>query len=118
MTRNRNLTCIGCPKGCEMIITLENSTVVLVKGNNCINGSIYAQKECVNPTRILTSTVPVAGSSDVLSVKTETDIPKGKLKECIELLKTVEVKPPIKLGAIIVYNIANTGINIVATKSI
>jgi len=118
MTSPKILNCIGCPMGCELTVSLENGKVVLVKGNNCVKGKLYAQKECVNPTRILTSTIPIEGSSKVLSIKTEADIPKEKLKECIELLKAVKIKAPVTLGDIIVYNIANTGINIVATKNI
>jgi CxxC motif-containing protein len=129
----KTLTCIGCPMGCELTVTLADGKVISVKGNNCIKGSIYAQKECINPTRILTSTVAVERSDSegyyseggnpekkylVLSVKTETDIPKEKLLECVELLKAVKVTPPIKLGDIIVHNIANTGVNIVATKNL
>ena len=53
----RELTCIGCPMGCQLTVELENGEVLSVKGNECANGDRYARKEVTNPTRIVTSTV-------------------------------------------------------------
>ena len=53
----RELTCIGCPMGCLVTVTLDNGEVKEVTGNTCAKGDIYARKEVVNPTRIVTSTV-------------------------------------------------------------
>ncbi len=80
-------------------------------------GKIYAEKECTNPTRILTISVNVEnGEEDVVCVKTEKDIPKDKLMECVKILKNTTVKAPLKIGDVIVENIANTGVNVIATK--
>ncbi|QGU94031.1 DUF1667 domain-containing protein [Clostridium bovifaecis] len=119
MSEKRELICIGCPMGCALEVTLEGKKVVDVKGNTCIKGVAYAEKECTNPTRIVTSTVEVEeGELAVVSVKTERDIPKEKISECMEYLKGVRVKAPISIGDIIIKDIASTGINIVATKGV
>ena len=55
----RNLICICCPLGCPMTVILENSQVVDVQGNSCKQGAVYGQKECTNPTRMVTSSVRV-----------------------------------------------------------
>lgn len=115
----RQLTCIGCPIGCALDVTLENGQVTDVKGNTCPRGKIYAEKECTNPTRIVTSTVRVTnGEIDAVSVKTEADIPKNKIFECVEDLRSVVMEAPVSIGDIIAKDIAGTGVNIIATKDV
>lgn len=115
----RELTCIGCPMGCQLLVKLNKDKVVEVTGNTCKNGKEYGEKECTNPTRIVTSSVYVEGGEmDVLPVKTEMDIPKDRVFDCIKLLKGKIVKAPIKIGDIIVENVVNSGINIIATKNV
>ena len=57
----RELTCIGCPLGCALRVTMENGAVVSVEGNTCPRGDAYARKEVTAPSRIVTTTVPVTG---------------------------------------------------------
>jgi len=54
----------------------------------------------------------------MVSVKTENDIPKGKIFECVKALKDVEVTAPVKIGDVIVENVAGTGVNVIATKNV
>ncbi|WP_461206201.1 DUF1667 domain-containing protein [Clostridium sp. DL1XJH146] len=115
----RKLICIGCPLGCPLDIKLEEGKVVEVAGNTCPKGKDYAVKECTNPTRIVCSSVVVNnGNVAMVSVKTEKDIPKGKIKECMKSLKGLAVEAPVKEGDIIVEDVAGTGVNIVATRCI
>ena len=58
----RELTCIGCPLGCAITVTLEGGEVKDVAGFTCKRGKEYACKEVTNPTRIVTSTVRLTGS--------------------------------------------------------
>ena len=44
----RELTCIGCPMGCQLRATLEDGVVTAVTGNTCPRGDAYARKECVH----------------------------------------------------------------------
>lgn len=115
----RNLTCISCPMGCPLTVVMDQGEVVSVSGNTCKRGDIYARKEVTNPTRIVTSTVRVeGGSADMVSVKTKEDVPKGKIFECVRALKDVTVKAPVHIGDVIVPNVADTGVDIVATKEV
>lgn len=112
-----NLICINCPLGCPLTVEVDNGEVVSVTGNTCPRGITYAQKEITNPTRIVTSTVMVeGGKSAMVSVKTKEDIPKGKIFDVVKALKGVVVKAPVKIGDVIVPNVAGTGVDIVATK--
>lgn len=114
-----NLICIGCPLGCPLTVEIEGDEVKAVSGNTCPRGDAYARKELTNSTRIVTSTVRVAGGKlAMVSVKTASDIPKGKIFDCVKALKDVEVKAPVKIGDVIVENVAGTGVNIIATKNV
>ena len=114
-----NLICIGCPLGCPLTVEMEGNEVKSVAGNTCPRGDAYAKKELTNPTRIVTSTVRVAGGRlAMVSVKTENDIPKGKIFDCVKALKDVEVTAPVKIGDVIVENVAGTGVNVIATKNV
>ena len=86
----RNLTCIGCPMGCALLVEMDGKEIISVTGNTCKKGAEYAVKEVTNPTRIVTTTVRVKnGSMPVVSVKTAQDIPKGKIFDCVEALRDV-----------------------------
>lgn len=83
----RNLTCIGCPMGCALLVEMNGKEIISVTGNTCKKGAEYAVKEVTDPTRIVTTTVRVKnGSMPVVSVKTAQDIPKGKIFDCVETL--------------------------------
>ena len=115
----RELTCIGCPLGCRMQIEMKEGQVVGVSGNTCKRGEIYAHKEMTNPTRIVTSTVRVEGGENAMvSVKTRSDVPKGKISDCMLELRGITVQAPVHINDIIMYNIANTGVDVIATKEV
>ncbi|MGH4120532.1 DUF1667 domain-containing protein [Clostridium sp.] len=115
----RELVCIGCPMGCALTAEISDNKEVKITGNNCKIGQEYGVKECTNPTRILTSTVEIIGRDDImLPVKTETDVPKDKIEICIKALKGIKVNVPINIGDIILENVAGTGVNFIATRTI
>lgn len=115
----RDLTCIGCPLGCSIVVTMGNGEVTSVTGNTCPRGDAYARKEVTNPTRIVTSTVRVNGGSlPMVSCKTKEDIPKGKIFEVTEALKSVTLEAPVHIGDIVLKDVAGTGVDVVATKNV
>lgn len=115
----RELICIGCPMGCPLTVELEGSEVTSVTGHTCKRGEVYARKEVLSPTRIVTSTVRVEGGrADMVSVKTREDIPKGKIFDCVRALKGVTVQAPVHIGDVIVPDVAGTGVDIVATRQV
>ena len=113
------LTCIGCPMGCPLTVHMENGAVASVTGNTCPRGDAYARKEVTAPTRIVTTTVRVRGGTlAMVSCKTRTDIPKGKIFDVIRALKDVEVNAPVTIGQVLAENVAGTGVDIIATKNV
>ena len=115
----KNLICINCPLGCMLTVTMDGKEIVSVAGNTCRRGDAYARKELTEPTRIVTSTVEVTGGNlGFVPVKTAEGIPKRKIMECMKMLKTVCVSAPVHTGDIVAENIADTGVNVVATKDV
>ena len=115
----RELTCIGCPIGCALVVELEGKEVISVKGNTCKIGENYGKKECTNPTRVVTSSVLISGGENaILPVKTEIDIPKDMIYDCVKALKNITIKAPISIGDVVLKNVLDTGVNIIATKNI
>ncbi|NLG02869.1 MAG: DUF1667 domain-containing protein [Clostridia bacterium] len=116
----REMLCIGCPKGCQLSVTIPNGATpdqITVTGNTCKTGEEYARKEVTDPRRIVTSTVPV-NNGKLLSVRTRTDIPKHQIMECMEILKGITVEAPVYIGEVIVSDIAGTKVDVIATKTI
>ncbi|MDO4324874.1 MAG: DUF1667 domain-containing protein [bacterium] len=115
----RELICIGCPLGCALTVQMNQGEVISVSGNTCKRGDTYARKECVNPTRIVTSTVKVTGGElAMVSVKTREDVPKSQIQACMRALRGVSVPVPVHCGDVILENVAETGVDIIATKTV
>ena len=53
-----------------------------------------------------------------MPVKTRTDIPKGKIGDCMKAVKRVEVEAPVYIGDVVLTDAAGTGVDIVATKNV
>jgi CxxC motif-containing protein len=119
MKETKNLICIGCPMGCPLTVELKDGQVLSVAGHTCKRGEEYAKKEVTNPRRTVTSIIPVVGGElEMISVKTKSDIPKNKIKECMLALKNLKVKAPINIGDIIIADVCDTGVSIIATKAV
>lgn len=115
----REMVCINCPLGCMLTVTKENDGSVTVVGNTCPRGEEYGRTELTDPKRTVTTTVRVKSQNNVVvPVKTAAPIPKGKIGECIEALQHIEVSAPVFIGDVILDNVADTGVSIVATKSV
>lgn len=119
MSEIKELICIGCPLGCPLTVEMEQKEVLSVTGNTCANGDRYARKEVTDPRRTVTSTVIVEGGEQaVVSVKTALDIPKNKIFDCMEELAKIKISAPVAIGDVVVENIADTGISVVATRAV
>ena len=114
----KEFTCICCPLGCQITVTEEKGQLVII-GNNCPKGEKYVRDEMTNPIRMVISTVFVEdGEIPVVSVKSKEAIPKEKIMDCIEPLKGMKVKAPVKIGDVILENVCDTGVSIIATKNV
>ncbi|NME83434.1 DUF1667 domain-containing protein [Clostridium sp. SM-530-WT-3G] len=112
----KELICICCPNGCHLTVDMDSSTVY---GNKCRRGIEYGINEVTYPVRVITSTVKVInGSLPVVPVKTREPIPKKLNFKCMDEINKAIVKAPIEIGAVIIKNVLDTGVDVVATKNI
>ena len=111
------MICINCPKGCEMEVSV-NGDEVSVTGNSCPKGETYAKAEVTNPTRMVTGLVRVAGMRKPLPVKTKVAVPKAKINDVLFALSQTTVQLPVKIGDVIVPDVAGTGVDVVATANL
>jgi CxxC motif-containing protein len=117
----KEFICIVCPKGCALKVTAVSESDVKtsdVTGHQCKRGASYAVNECINPVRMLTTTVRVTGSRQQLApVKSSSPLPKALLHECMAAVNDCTAKTPLKVGDIIIKNILGTGIDIISTSN-
>lgn len=109
------LTCIVCPRGCSLHVD-ENFNVT---GNSCPRGAVYGAQEIRDPRRTLTSTVKCASKRlGVCPCKTSGTIRKSDQFRIMEIVNQTHVKAPIQLGQVLVRNIGDTGVDLIATRAI
>lgn len=110
------LICITCPKGCHL--TVDELTYEVV-GNDCPRGAVYAKNELTFPTRVLTSTVRITGAqTERCPVRTECPVPKAKLFEIMEQIRNVTLTAPVSIGDVVIKNVCDTGVDVIATRSL
>ena len=116
----KEMICVSCPIGCMMTVELnDKNEVVSVKGNTCKRGEQYANDECTNPVRMLTTTIKVSGGTlPVVPVKTSKPIPKGKMFDCMQVINNEVVDAPVKMGDVLICNVCDTGVDIIATNEV
>ncbi len=114
----QNITCINCPMGCRMSVTVENGVVTAVRGNTCKRGEKYAQQECVAPERMVTAVLPVEGRKMPVSVKTRTPIPKKEIAHCMQQLAKVHLAAPVHAGDVVLADVCGSGVDVIATKTV
>ena len=115
----KELTCIVCPMGCPLTVTLdEGGAFVSVTGNTCKRGAAYAQAETTHPTRTLTTTVKVANREGrMLPVKSSAPLSKEKLFEAMREVNACVACAPVKIGQVLIENVCGE-CDIIATANI
>lgn len=120
MSTVKKLTCVVCPAGCQIEVTLDNSGAVLsVTGNTCPRGKAYAESELTHPVRTLTTTVTLEDADECrLPVRTDKPIPRESLMEAMRLASTIRVQAPVRRGDVIVSDFIEPGIRLIACKTV
>ena len=113
------LTCINCPVGCRMSVSLNDQGDFLsVTGNSCPRGASYAKQECTLPERMITAVIPVSGSRIPLSVKTSGPVPKSMIRAVMDELFRLNPEMPVRIGQVMIPDVLHTGSDIVATRNL
>ena len=109
----RELTCIMCPLGCQLTVTIDGE-IITVTGNNCKRGEIFGKEEVTCPMRIVTSSVKT--EKGVRACKTSKPVPKSMIFEVMKEIERLRLKNA-KFGEVVIKNVLNTGADIVITAN-
>ena len=119
----REMICINCPIGCNLKVYGDREENIRVEGNKCPRGLQYGKDEVLK--RMVTSSVPLSvdentGIYQMISVKTSEAVPKNLIFSVLEEIKRIDLKKmgikKIEVGDVLLENVCNTGVNIVATQ--
>ena len=117
--------CTTCPSECLLTVEVERdangavAAVRFVTGNSCPRGDKFAHQELTCPMRVLTTTVAVSGGDEaLLPVRTAEAIPLTLHAQAMNLLRGAVVDAPIRMGDIVLPNLLNTGIDLIASMDI
>ena len=116
-----NMKCKVCPVGCDLkIIKDESDTdLYIVEGNQCGRGKDYGIKEVLQPSRMITSRVLLEnGPMSRLPVRTSDIIPHELVDRCMEIIKETRVSAPVNKGDIIIKDILETGVDVIAARKV
>ena len=119
--QSKEIICTACPIGCHLTAHRDKNAKggYRIEGYSCKRGISYALAELTDPRRILTSTVRVVNSTHKrLPVRTAEAIPKDKIFQCMQEVNRIAVKSPVKMGDILIKNIADTGIDLISSRDI
>ncbi len=111
--KKRNLTCIMCPLGCQLTVTIDGDNIT-VTGNNCKRGEVFGKEEVTCPMRIVTSSVKT--EKGVRACKTSKPVPKSMIFEVMKEIEKLRLKS-VKFGEVVIKNVLNTGADIVITAN-
>ena len=117
--------CTTCPSECLLTVKVErdaDGTVAEVRsvtGNRCPRGNKYAHQELTCPMRVLTTTVAVSGGDEaLLPARTSEAIPLTLPAQAMDLIRGLIVKAPIRMGDVVLPDLLNTNINLIASMDI
>ncbi len=113
----KKIICTSCPVGCEIELEAEGEKIISITGNTCKRGEKYAQAEYLHPERMLTTSVKSEGGRWI-SVRSRTPLPKDLIFEVSRILSLVRAPEKVEMGQVIVKNILNTGVDIIATREV
>lgn len=117
--------CTTCPSECLLTVEIErdvNGNVARVRsvtGNSCPRGDKFAHQELTCLMRVLTTTVAVSGGDEaLLPVRTAEAIPLALHAQAMDLICGLVVDAPIRMGDIVLEDLLNTGIDLIASMDI
>ncbi len=124
-TETLQFNCTTCPSECLLTVEVKrdaNGAVAAVRsvtGNNCTRGDTLAHQELTCPMRVLTTTVAVSGGDEaLLPVRTAEAIPLALHAQAMDLIRGLVVNAPIRMGDVVLENLLDTNINLIASMDI
>lgn len=118
MSEIKEIICVNCPKGCHVQVKIQQHNIISITGNACDKGEAYAKEEITCPKRILTTTIRIHHALHrVLPIISDAPIPLEIMGQAMQEIKKIEIEAPVSVNQVIVPNILDTGVNIIASKT-
>ncbi len=116
--KERILTCIVCPRGCTLTVSLadDGKEIKDISGFACKRGKEYAETECTHPKRTVTSTVMCEDGS-VIAVKTSAPVPKEKVFEVMDKINSARARVGTRIGDSVISDVLGLGVDVIATSN-
>ena len=113
----KTFTCIICPNGCSLDVDYDWQNII-VKGNLCKRGEIYAKEEIIAPKRTISSSVRlIDGDMEIVSVRLSSPVPKSMIFPIMEVIKKTRVTAPVHIGDVLIHDVLSTGADVIATRN-
>ena len=117
----KELICIVCPVGCSLAVNEEESGLI-ISGNKCPRGIVYAKEEILAPKRVVTATCAIKGGEHTgalrrIPVKTNVPCPRENINRLLVDIHKTSVTLPVRTGDIVINDWEGSGINVVVTRN-
>jgi CxxC motif-containing protein len=117
--KQADITCIICPSGCRLTVSERPDGSLEVAGAACKRGVEYGGQEYREPRRMLITTMRVDGGElPVIPVRSNKELPKERIFEAVEYVSHIAVQAPVKMGTILVPNLLDLDIDVIASRDI
>ena len=118
-SRTTEMVCIACPIGCRLTVTEIAPGEVTVTGNKCKRGDQYGREEYLAPKRTVTATAAIESRTIArIPVKTDASIAAELIDELLRSVYALSLRAPVKRGAVLIENFRESGVNVVATRTV
>ncbi|HOF00553.1 MAG TPA: DUF1667 domain-containing protein [Spirochaetota bacterium] len=114
----KNIICLSCPIGCNLKAEFKNEELI-ISGNKCPKGTVFAKNELASPKRIVTSTCRINSTiTNRIPLKTDAPVSKKDIEKILRLISDITLNSPVKSGEVVINDILNSGVDIIATRTI
>ena len=114
-----HITCIICPNGCQITVYERPGSPPEIVGSTCKRGTEYADQEYREPKRMLITTMRIDGGTlAVIPVRSNKELPKERIFDAVEHVSHIALRAPIKMGTVVVPNLLNLGVDVIASRDI
>jgi len=116
----KEIICVICPNSCRLKVSQDpNTKEITVEGHLCPRGKKYGISEYSNPVRMLITTMRVEkGKLPIIPIRSTEPIPKSLLLDAVKVVNDTHCSAPIKMGDVLIDNILNTKISVIASRDI
>jgi CxxC motif-containing protein len=113
------LVCISCPVGCRLTAERKEGEEILVTGNRCPKGEIYAREEMLAPKRTVTAVVRTDSPSfPFIPVRTDKPLPRELIGGLMADLAEKRIRLPAARGNVLMKDYRGSGVNVVLTRTL